>query len=71
MTVNIITTGKYFNDHPGAFTALKHRETTRKLRKVPEAGKYGITTACRIDGEFVLKSAQPVSDEIKRKLEEA
>ena len=46
-------------------------ETKRKISRVMGAEDYGISTACFIDGEFILVSNYPVCKEIQLKLEKA
>jgi hypothetical protein len=46
-------------------------ETNRKISRVEGADKYGITTACMIDGEFTIVSDYYVPTEIINKLKKA
>lgn len=46
-------------------------ETKRRINKVIDAESFGITTACFIDGEFVLVSDYPLPKEMQYKLEKA
>jgi hypothetical protein len=46
-------------------------ETQRRISQVPESKGHGISTACFIDGEFVLVSDYDISEKIEIALENA
>lgn len=70
MTTNVNTSGASTQD----FTTIDqiiNLETKRKVSKISHAKKFGILTACFIDGEFVCVSDYDITDEMRNQLEKA
>jgi len=51
--------------------AIIEMETARKVNKVLGAKSYNISTACIIDGEFILVSEFDIETEMVEKLKKA
>lgn len=68
--INVTTTAATTKDFKIIDAVIK-LETDRKIERVQGAGSFGISTACRIDGEFVLVSEYDVPSEIVTKLKNA
>jgi hypothetical protein len=70
MTTNVITSGASTQDFK-FIDQIIDLETERKVSRVKDAYKYGIMTACFIDGHFCLVSDYTLPEGMKELLEKA
>jgi len=70
MKIEVTTSGATTSDFK-VLDAIIDMETKRKTARVKDAENYGILTACWIDGEFIIVTNYPITDEMRLKLEKA